>query len=359
VKLGLEEPGLVGDMASVAIPAGFRVAGKVLRGTVPNLPGAAGVKHEMAEKVAEGLEGRLTPQVASDVLWQRAGQTNAPIATADVWRTAGDVIRRKGATPSLSADDPALKAARDLLDLAKKYGGPVPMHELDAARRNLVKHVRDPDVKRLYGAILGDMENAASRGVPGAADLRGAIATTRYEHSLDELAELWSPGRGIQEIGGDQTKVFGSRIANQFEKKLHDNPTFAKAFSAEELADIRATLKVVAKLSTDTPASGGGLGQQLTRHGLSLGGAVTGTAMGGPLAGVAAAVTIEAMPYVIAAAMRTAPGRAAIRQALAEGNGRLTAAGYAAINAVVRKGLETAETERPQPGLSGRPGQWP
>ena len=52
---------------------------------------------------------------------------------ADVWRTAGDVVRRKSRTPNLSADDPALKAAQDLLSLAKKHGGPVPIRELDDA----------------------------------------------------------------------------------------------------------------------------------------------------------------------------------------------------------------------------------
>ena len=81
-------------------------------------------------------------------------------------------------------------------------------------------HLRDPDVKRLYGAVIGDMDNAVSRGVPGAADLRGAIAATRKEHALAELTDLWSHGKGMQKTSGDVTQVYGKRIRNQFENRM-------------------------------------------------------------------------------------------------------------------------------------------
>lgn len=356
---GQEKPLLETPWANVypsdllgAIPLGIAGTSAAIKGTVRNLPGANVAKHEIAAERLKALEQRTAPPVPSDVLWQKAGQSNTPIATADVWRTAGDVVRRKSRTPNLSADDPALKAAQDLLNLAKKHGGPVPIQELDDARRNLVPHLRDPDVKRLYGAVLGDMDNAVTRGVPGAADLRGAIAATRKEHSLAELTDLWSDGKGIQKVSGDITQVFGKRIRNQFENRLRDDKTFAGAFTPAELADIRGTLREVGKLTRITnPESQGAMGrglQWLGRLGSVGYGAMTQDMWTGGMLFLAS----EGASAVLARAMQSPAGRWALREAIREGNGQLTHGSLSAIAALLAR---EAAPEAPAPAPAQTP----
>ena len=325
-----------------AIPLGVATGAAALKGTVRNLPGSNVAKHEIAAERLGELGKRLGPEVPSDVLWQKAGQTNTAIATADVWRTAGDVVRRKSRTPNLSADDPALKAAQDLLSLAKKHGGPVPIQELDDARRNLVPHLRDPDVKRLYGAVIGDMDNAVSRGVPGAADLRGAIAATRKEHSLAELTDLWSDGKGIQKTSGDVTQVYGKRIRNQFENRMREDKVFAGAFTPAELADVRSTLTDVGKLTRITnPESQGPL-----RWLGSLTGAAYGVSSGDFWTTGAAILASQGASTVLAQAMQSKVGRWALREAIREGNGKMTRWSLSAIAALVAR---EAAPEAPEP----------
>ena len=333
-----------------AIPLGVAGATSALKGTVRNLPGANVAKHEIAAERLADLGRRTAPAVPSDVLWQKAGQSNTPIATADVWRTAGDVVRRKSRTPNLSADDPALKAAQDLLSLAKKHGGPVPIHELDDARRNLVPHMRDPDVKRLYGAVLGDMDNAVARGVPGAADLRGAIATTRKEHAHTELTDLWSDGKGMQKTSGDVTQVYGKRIRNQFENRLREDKTLAGAFTPEELADIRGTLREVSRLTRITnPEAQGTVGSTLKWLG-RLGGAGYGATSGDLLTGGMMILATEGASAVMARAMQSPVGRWAVREAIREGNGRMTHGSLSAIAALVaREAAPDAPAPAPTP----------
>lgn len=352
VKLGVEDPGIVGDIASVALPGIFRGVGALTRHVVPRLPGAGVVRHEMAQEGLEALEGRLAPQVASDVLWPQAyRQGNPAVATLETWRTAGDILRTAQTAERTTASAPYRTLAEDFVDLSRRVGGPVPIEDLDRFRRTLQPHLGDPQVQRLYGAVLNDMEHAASRGVTGAGVMREAIATTRYEHALDDLARLWSPGVGVKTLEGDVTQVMGKQILDNFDKRIAQNPLFAQAFTAAERADIRETLQTVARLSAVSPATGGGLSGQVGR--------AAGTVVGGSAGGIPGAAAGWFAPEVMAAALRTAPGRAAIRQALAEGHGRLTQAGYALINSAVRQGLAATTTGHPPPGVSGQPGQFP
>ena len=360
VKLGLEEPGLVGDIASVAVPAAFRGVGAVMRGGIPRLPGAGAVRHEAAQEALEGLEGRVGPLVESEVLLRQAGQHNAPIATGNLWRESGALLRAERALPRSTQNQEVIRVAQDMLDMARQSPrGAIPMQHLNAVRMR-VRLLMDQasrdnwpqaqGLRRIYGSMMDDIEAAATRGVPGARQLKEGLTAYRQERALDDLTDLWSMGKGLQETPAGEVYIYGKRILNNFEKKLTDDPRFRGSFSPQELTDIRQTLRDVSRLTPGPP--GGGV---LSRRFFEIGGAVTGTSLGGPLTGMAMA----AAPTVIAAAMRTQAGRWAIRQAMAEGKGRLTAAGYAMINEAVRKGLEAAEPERPQPGLSGRPGQWP
>jgi len=339
VALGLEEPGIVGDVASAALPGVFRGLGAAWRGGLRHglVPGTGAARHEMAKEAIEGLEGRLAQGTPAADLWTLARESNPDVATLQSWQTAGKVLREKKTAPGLTANDPGRLAMQDMLDMVKRTGGPVTVEDLDNFRRTLIPHLRDPGVKQLYGAILDDMENAAARGVTGAGTLRQAIARTRYEHSLDELADLWKPGGNIKVTDGDQVQVMGKTLQNAFQRKIHDNPLFAKSFSAAERDDIERTLREVGKLSNISLAPGGRLVSQLAwGAGAGLAG-LAGYEQGGLAGGALGVIGVEALPYVMAAAMGTPAGRAAIRNAINQGGGKIGPAQMAGILTALRE----------------------
>jgi hypothetical protein len=194
------------------------------------------------------------------------------------------------------------------------------------------------------------MDNAVTRGVPGAADLRGAIAATRKEHSLAELTDLWSQGKGIQQTSGDVTQVYGKRIQNQFENRMREDKTFAGAFTPEELVDIRSTLRDVGKLTRITnPEAQGTVGSTLKWLG-RLGGAGYGATSGDLLTGGMMILATEGASAVMANAMQSKVGRWALREAIREGNGKMTHASLAAIAALVaREAAPDAPVSVPTP----------
>jgi hypothetical protein len=339
VALGLEEPGIVGDVASGVLPGVFRGLGAAWRGGLRQgvVPGTGAVRHEMAKEALEGLEGRLVQGTPAADLWTLARQSNPDVATLQSWQTAGKVLREKKTAPGLTANDPGRLAMQDMLDMVKRTGGPVSIEDLDNFRRTLIPHLRDPGVKQLYGAILDDMENAAARGVSGAGTLRQAIARTRYEHSLDDLADLWKPGGNIKVTDGDQVQVFGKTMQNAFERKMHDNPLFAKAFAPEDLADIRKTFTEVAKLTNVSLKPGGGLMGHLAMLPLAGMAGYAGYEQGGWKQGTAQALAVESFPFLMAMAMGTPMGRAAIRNAINKGGGKIGPAEMGGILTALRE----------------------
>lgn len=356
VQLGYEEPGTVGDVVSVTLPLSQRLLGAGARAVTRNLPGAGVVRHEMGEQALAGLGTRLRPRTDADTLFAQAATHNPDIATADMWRTAGGIVRgERRWGPRLRATE-SLGVAEEVLDLARTHGGPVPLARLEELRQRVGALMGDAtgrnrdNLSNLYRSIMSDLESAAHRNVPGAELLRGALQTRRLEHGLDTLTDLWSPGKGIQLEQGDITRVYGRRIQNQFNKRLQEDRLFAGSFTPEEIADIQTTLREVARLTARSPVAAPG---GLLKHALS---ASLGTATGitsGPVTGLMVAAGVEAFPRMMAAGMRSPQGRAAIRRAFEEGGGQLTAAGYGLINQAIRDAASVESTTATPPASPG------
>lgn len=343
VKMGWEEPGLLGDVLSVATPLGVRAAAPVAKAVIRHLPGSRRIGHELAEETLEALPGTMAPPTASQTLFQRAAQQNPPVPTTTLQQTARDLLAQELRLQPSMRQGRLLRTARELEDLSAAHGGQVPLDLLDQHRQRLGLMIRQASaenwpqlagLRRLYASIYGDLDNAVAQNLPGAATLREGIQASRTEHALDELAGLWSPGRGITRVEGDVAQVSGKRILNQFDRMLTEDRVFAGSFAPEQRDAIRQTLTDVARMTSKPPTSGGRAGEVLRRVGQAAG--IGTAAMGNIPLGVGMVVGMEAAPYVIAAALRTAPGRAAVRQAFQQGNGRLTAGGLAIINQAIR-----------------------
>lgn len=359
VKLGLEEPGVVGDVASVAVPAVVRTVAPVGRAMLRNLPGANVVKHEVAQEGLNRLGTRLQPVVTSETLYGQAATQGARIPVPTLRQKVAAILARESRLqPGFQLTQTTQDQIRDLSQLAMQHNGFVPLDLLrdhhqrlrllvnQAARENWPQQQALQD---LYGAIYRDLEGAASHGIAGAEQLIAANRAYRTEQALDTLTDLWSPGKGIQQLDGDVTQVYGKRIQNQFEKRLTDDALFRGSFTPAELQDIRGTLREVARLTRRAPTATSGIS---TRAAQWLGRAtgLASAAQGEPMMAGALLVGVESAPYLLSAALLTGPGRAAVRRALAAGQGHLTPAGLALISQAIRgEGVVTSPADDAPP----------
>jgi hypothetical protein len=378
VALGLEEPGLTGDIIAGASPAAMRGVLGVGKRLFRNLPGTSPVAHEVAQEALEQVPGKLAPATAATDLWQEAAKHHPPVPMPEVDQTAAKIMREQLRMQPTSRQGELLKRAEDLQDLIRTHGGNVPLDLMDEHRKEYGIRIAEAagskdwrlekGLKELYGAFHRDLDTAAARATPGAEGLQSAIQATRREKAVEDLALLWGPGRGIAPaVGGEHMQVNGRGILRQFEKMVAEDEVFAKSFAPGELKKIRETLKDVARMTTRPATNVSGLGSRVmpyVAHGTVLGGALKGNM---PI--MAIGMAMEAAPYAIAEAIQTPLGRAAIRRAFQEGGGHLTAAGIALINeslreqpegtvrATIRQGEGQAPAAPPRLSLPGMGGQ--
>jgi hypothetical protein len=350
VKLGLEEPGLVGDIAAVAVPPALRGAARVTKGVVRNLPGAGVVKHEMAEEGLEALGTRLTRSTLSREFYDEAARQGANVRVTNMGREAQAILQQQRLrSPDFRLSPTTMRRLEQLLDLPRQHRGTVPLDVLQDRHqviRQLMDDATGPEkeaLRRIHSAIYDDLDAAAAQGVRGAELIKRGNEAYRHEKALDTFKDLWSPGKGTQYVEGDTVQIYGKRIQNQFEKAMRQDKRFANSFTPEELKDIRDTLRFVARLTPSGPLSG-------RRQELTQAAQWVGRGLGWSSGNVPLILATEGLPSLIAAGMQTAAGRAAVRRAMQEGGGHLTAAGIAMINQAVRGGLEMPGME---PGPSG------
>jgi transglycosylase-like protein with SLT domain len=361
VKLGLEEPGTLGDVLSVATPVAGRAvlgAGKAL---VRNLPGASAIGHELGEQALEQLPGRYAPQTASRTLFQQAAGQNPPLPVGNLNQAAAAIVQHENSLAPGFRQPKLRRAAQDLTDVIAGYQGRVPMQVLEDYRQRLGLMIGQASeenwpqlagLRRMYAALHSDLEQAALQGTPGAQTLREAIHASRQEHALDELTNLWSPGRGITTVEGNLANVHGRRILDNFDNLMARDRTFAGSFTPEQAQEIRTTLQDVARMTNRSPTERGPLaGQTMQWVGRAIG--LERAIHADPASAIAIGLTVEAAPYAIAALLQTAPGRAAVRQAFLQGDGRLTSAGLAILNQALRQ--QFPETQSPGAAQGGTP----
>jgi hypothetical protein len=338
-----------------AIPLGIASGAAALKGVVRNLPGANVGRHELAAERLEQLGHRLRPARPSSELFAEAASQGGAVPTANLWRAAGKVVREEKGMEKGFASTEAMQAGSGLLALMRKHGGNVPLEELEKYRQRLFQKIQTTtdkaELKRLqdlYGSLHEDLALAATTGTAaGAGTLKAAIATKRKEHAHETLTDIWSPGQGLQLQEGAHVQVYGKRIRNEVEKRLHQDKLFAGSFTPAEVIDMRNTLREVGKLTRVTnPDAQGTVGSTLKWLG-RLGGAGYGATTGDLLTGGAMILATEGASAVLSSAMQSKLGRLALREAIREGNGTLTHGSLSAIAALLAR--EAAPEPAPTP----------
>ena len=349
VGLGLEEPGLLGDVASVAVPPVVRGATRVLgplvtrgaKAVTRRLPGASTAMHEdIAERLAT-TEGQLRPARPVADYYADAARFNPAIAPNRLHTTASEILRQELRLRPSVRNPELVRIAEDLRDLSAQ--GTVPMQDLYAHQQRIGEIVRswrnrgdtgERDIRRLYAAFHDDLERAANRGVPGAQELRAAIGASRAEHAADDFGELFRPGSGGVTVDPQgRIQFHGGKLRTRWNNRLHDDPMFAGGMTQQVRNEVDDIIMQAQRLERLRPPRGAqyGSGRRLTS--VVLGGAVAGP--------IGSAILLEA-PNLIAQAMGTQRGRAAVRWALQQGGGRINADDLAIIAALVRPTVQEA-----------------
>jgi hypothetical protein len=337
-----------------AVPLGIAGATSALKGTVRNLPGANVGRHELAAEKLEQLGQRVGPARPSQELFTEAASQGGAVPMPTLWRAAGKVVREEKGMEKGFVSTEAMQAGSGLLSLMRKHGGNVPLEEVERYRQRLGQKIGTTTDKAelnrlqdLYAAIHQDLGLAATTGTTaGAGTLKAAIAAKRKEHAQETLTDVWSPGKGLQLQEGEHVQIYGKRIRNEVEKKLHQDKLFAGSFTPAEIVDMRNTLREVGKLTRVTnPDAQGTLGSTLKWLG-RLGGAGYGATSGDLVTGGMMILATEGTSAVLARAMQSKLGRLALREAIREGNGKMTRGSLSAIAALLAR---EAAPEAPEP----------
>lgn len=355
VALGLEEPSLLGAGLAVGVPAVVAGGKPVTKAVVKRLPGASTAMHQEVADRLTAMKDRLQPPVPSSQLYDEAAVYNPPITASAVSRDAAAVLAKERALQPSLRNPQLVRIAEDLQTLTQ---ADVPMEQLYANQQRVGELVREfrtkggvgeGRIKQLYAAFHEDLETAAGKGIPGAQELKNAIAASRKEHVAAEIDDLFQPGKaGITIDPEGRASINGGRLAAAWKAKLRRDKTLSSTLSADEKAEIGEILTLAQRLKRLSPPQGAtfGSGQAAVR-------AAAGSLVGGP-AGAAIAV---AAPDVIAKAMQTRAGRALVKKALQEGGGQIEPAAVAGIATLIRQqlGEPPAETRVPvtPPGPAG------
>jgi len=340
-----------------AIPLGVAGTTAAVKGTVRTLPGANVGRHELAAEKLAQLGQRTMPARPSSELFTEAAAQGGAVPTTHLWRAAGKVVREEQGMEKGFVSTEAMQAGSGLMSLMRKHGGNVPLDELEKYRQRLFQKIQTTtdkaELKRLqdlYGAVHEDLAQAATRGTAaGAGTLKEAIAAKRKEHAHETLTDIWSPGKGLQLQEGAHTQIYGKRIRNEVEKRLHQDKLFAGSFTAAEVVDMRNTLREVGKLTRVTnPDAQGTVGSTLKWLG-RLGGAGYGATTGDLLTGGAMILATEGASAVLSSIMQSKLGRLALREAIREGNGTLTHGSLSAIAALVAREAAPKPETAPTP----------
>jgi hypothetical protein len=331
VALGLEEPGMVGDIAAVALPPAVAGIGKVIKGVAKRLPGVSYGMQELGTEEARAIAPSLRPKISSDTLYHRVAQENPPVDLHEVGQVANRMLDAQMKLAPEQRSAPIVNAAQGWLDMATSPNG-ADFQSAWLAQKQLRQHIAgvgglDEGARRqLDAAIMKDFEHTTG---PASAMLKAANKNYRKERALEDLVEMVE-GNITGAVQGQGTpRINAGAIEKRFEKALREDDLFAGAFTKLEQEDIASTLTMISKY----PALGASPGASYGSGGL----AGIGTWAGGTALGLdqQTAAIIPAIMTVLPFALVTSTGRTMVKR-LAKSGRLMTPEGAAALRGFAR-----------------------
>lgn len=353
VAMGSEQPGVVGDIASAAVPLAVR--GVTSAPMAKRLPGSAVTQHEMAAEDVRGISTRMQPQTPSEMLYIEVAQgSNPTIAVKNLRGMAEEIITTELEHGPSTRSGTLLGLAQDLKALADQYGDNVPMDRLYREMKRYGEKVGEAGAQqtagtkgigKLYAGFHSALEDAANSNIPDADILKQAIKASRQEHAVERLERITGQGRGISsQTGTGYTLVSGKRMLDEFDRLIADDDVYRGSFTADELADQRKVFEGSVKLPALPPAPSFQRGAGKAAIAGSIGGGI-GYAVAGPEGARIGTMAGIAAPEVISRLMTTSGGRTMLKAAF-EGRDTITPEVLAVLNQAARMGPEVFTSKR-------------
>lgn len=357
VALGLEDPGTLGDVLSVAVPGVTRAYQAVKPALVKHLPGAQTVLHEEGLQALQRLPEGIGPPVPSEDLYAAVTHAGNPAIRAEETARAASLIHaaEQQLGPGLKQGK-ILTVAQNLKTLVKDGAGEVPLDALKARQQRVGLLLAEAKVKnwpqvsalkRLYGSISDDLEAAASRKVPGAAELSAANAAFKQEQALKDLGEMFAPGqRGLTTRPDGLIQINAGVLKDRFEKALLADKNFRNGLGADLVGQVRETLTDLQRLPRMPAPHGQAVGSALVlgrgtgASGLTY--ALTGSPELAALAGSVAAAGPQALGWFFT----TDTGRAWLKHQMAS-QGGVSPTALAALGSLARQTFGASASEPP------------
>jgi hypothetical protein len=319
-----------GDVLAVGTPPVVRGIGALGKQVVKRLPGAAGALHEDAVKALGTLPERFAPEQPSSVFYgQLAADTNPRIRATNLATEASAVLREQLAKKPSFRNTTLMAHAQDLIDVYRGHQGQIPIGELHVYQKDIgllqrqAERAAAPELgslKRLYRGIAEDMDAAAAQGTPEARALLQANQARRREYAQADLAEMFTPGApGMTTRPDGLVQVHGGKLTDRFNKKLTDDPVFAKSFTPQERTEILDLLHSMQKIPRIPAPKGVAIGSGLAA---ARGGFVYGVSellLKDKAMATALGALALAAPHILSQATMSAPGRFLIRQYISAG----------------------------------------
>jgi hypothetical protein len=273
----------------------------------------------MLPSLFEKAQGKAAQAGAEMVESLRPGVDAAQLARGA--EAAGEDILSLPATKSVIRNiriplDPANKAAEPVvktignLKEAMGKGSDVFLADLEAIRKDIGPLVgrgsAEPRLKALYGAIIQDLEKAATSGSPGAAMARDAATAFKQELGASRVGELLEKASPIRTISGAETPALN---IGSFAKSIRDNrESLTRHIGPDAMRFIDRFIHDFRSLPPDVAFNG------WNRALLTLGGSVTGAGTGAVLGGVPGAILGALTPEVLTNMAKAGANPAALNQ---------------------------------------------
>jgi hypothetical protein len=306
--LGLQPPGMVGDIASIAAPGVMRGVGSLIKSGVQYLPGVGTAMQDVGVGEARNLAERLVPSPKSDVLYAQVAKMNPAMRLPETGGAANALLSKEATLPKALQSSTIRETAGALDEIS---GTGTDFQTLWLAQRRVRDLMRSSQgeernaLGRLDSAIWKDIDAAAASGTPDAGLLRAANKAYRQERAVDDLKNIIEGSVTESSQGLGTGTLNAGAMLKKFDAKVRNDDLFAGAFSAADQDSIRGIFKDLSNI----PKAGLAAGQF---HGSGFGvaaGGLTGFVTHDPaMAGLAAF-----MPVGLSIALGTSPGRALVR----------------------------------------------
>ena len=305
---GITEPSLSQIGMSTAIPTALGYGANAARTAGKFLPSSAGpgTLNALAPQEAAGRIAGLRGTQAAGPLFEKAAKEGTLVPLTKTQTLIKSVLDNPDiATAEKKAFSQALKetGVKEFIGQSPQGMNPARMQRVLAATGELqsgAEGYTGGHLKRLFGALSDDLDEAANVAGAGAATLKAARDTFKRERVLTDLDKEISSAFKINRGQGAQGQFNANKIINTLKDTTEGTGKFfSQAFSKKEQRDLIGFFEFLNEIPGLAPAAGQqyGSGRAIARAlGPIAAGSGAGFAMGGPAGSGIGAVAGAVIP---------------------------------------------------------------